>query len=151
MADDPVAGPFVLLELHRLRALATDLRFLRGPGWAEQIVASPATTTYCTRLREVAFHSSPGFVAHYVTRHLDDLSSAPLLGPAAAAAYGLDGPGRLFLAEDGIAAEDLRPYFVRLLTGTGLGRADQAALVTEAGYGRHLYALVLDDLAGRWT
>ncbi|MGX6607054.1 biliverdin-producing heme oxygenase [Micromonosporaceae bacterium Da 78-11] len=68
MADDPVAGAFVLPELNSSRTLAADLRFLRGSGWARQIVASSATSTYCARLREVAFHSPLGFVAHYVTR-----------------------------------------------------------------------------------
>jgi heme oxygenase len=147
MAGDPVAGAFVLPAQARLPALAADLRFLRGPGWAAQIAASSPTTTYCTRLRDTAFHHPAGFAAHYVTRHLDDLMAARRLGPAVGAAYGLDDAGRRFYAYD----EDLCLRYAGLIDGAFRRPADEATFSAEAGYARRLHTAVLDDLGRKWA
>src|SRR5918995_6768414 len=63
MADDPAVHAFLFEELLRLPSLEADLRFLYGPDWTDRITARPATTTYCTRLRHVAFGAATGFVA----------------------------------------------------------------------------------------
>jgi heme oxygenase len=147
MAGDPVAGAFILPAPARLPALAADLRFLRGPGWPAQIAASSATTTYCTRLRDTAFHDPTGFAAHYVTRHLDDLRAARQLGPAVAAAYGLDCMGRRFYAYD----EDLHLRYAGLIDGHLQRPGDEAMFSAEAGYARRLHAAVLDELGRKWA
>ncbi len=96
MADDPVAGPFVVEELQRGDALRRDLDALAGPDWPEAFAASPATEAYCDRLREVCWTWPGGFVAHHYTRYLGDLSGGQLIRGAVERAYAL---------EDGVGVE----------------------------------------------
>jgi heme oxygenase len=91
MDDDPVAGPFVVRELHRGDALRRDLDALAGPDWRDAFAPSPATEAYCDRLREVCWGWPGGFVAHHYTRYLGDLSGGQVIRGAVERAYALEG------------------------------------------------------------
>lgn len=151
MAGDALAGAFILPTLSRSAALGADLRFLRGAGWLAQISALSSTTVYCIRLRDTAFHSASRFAAHYATRHLDDLMAALPLGRAAAAAYGLDGPGRQFYTYDESRAADLRRRYGTLIEGDIHHSAHESGFLAEMSYARDLHAAVLDELGQKWA
>ncbi|MCD0449016.1 biliverdin-producing heme oxygenase [Actinocorallia sp. API 0066] len=97
MREHPVAGRFVHDELTRTPSLEADLAFLRGADWAEQAENSPAADAYAARIREVAFTSPEGFVAHHYTRYLGDLSGGLIIGRTIERLYDLsDGRGVSF-------------------------------------------------------
>lgn len=89
MRSDEVAGAFDLAGLRRGDALQADLRFFRGPDWAERIRVCEATRRYCERLREVCFEWPGGFVAHHYTRYLGDLSGGQYIGGRLVSSFGL--------------------------------------------------------------
>ena len=130
-----------------LPALATDLRFLYGPTWSLRVTARPATTVYCTHLRDVAFRRFPGFVAHHHTRHVGDLAAGRDLASAVAVAYGLDDAGIRFLRPiDTELARFERRYgeFVDQAPGDN-------GLMTEATRAHRLFLEVLTELGRWWT
>lgn len=126
-----------------LPSLAADLRFLYGPGWAGRMTAHPATTVWCTHLRDVAFRRFSGFVAHHHTRHAGDLFAARHVGPAVAGAYGLAGNGLRFLRTDGAA-------FAAAYGPVVDAMPDSAALLAQAARAHALHLDVLTALGGAW-
>src|SRR6478609_3030658 len=80
MRRDPVASVFLSDKLTRLPALESDLEFLLGADWRERIVALPTTQRYVERIRQVGATWAGGFVAHYYTRYLGDLSGGIFIG-----------------------------------------------------------------------
>ena len=57
--------------LVREQTLETDLEFLLGENWRDQITPLPATQAYADRIREVATEGwIPGLIAHHYTRYL---------------------------------------------------------------------------------
>jgi heme oxygenase (biliverdin-producing, ferredoxin) len=79
--SDPIAGRFVVPELHRASAIETELTLLVGDGWRDELRLTAATKAYVNRLREVAFTWPGGFVAHYCTRYLADRSAGHVASP----------------------------------------------------------------------
>jgi heme oxygenase len=151
MAVDPVVARFVVPELLRLPAIEADLRFLHGPRWFDRIAALPATTTYCTRLRDVAFGADTGFVAHHYTRYLGDLSGGQYLGPAIARSYGLSGDGHRFFVFPQIDAPAFRAHYRGLLDALPWSPVQEHAFLAEVGEAYRLNIAVLDELGGRWS
>jgi heme oxygenase (biliverdin-producing, ferredoxin) len=151
MSDDPVVAAFVFPELLRLPALEADLAFLLGPRWMDQIAALPATTTYCTRLRDVANGSATGFVAHHYTRYLGDLSGGQYLGPAIARSYGLTGDGHRFFAFPGVDPAAFKNYYRTLLDSLPWSLAEQGEFLDEVDEAYRLNIGLLDELRGRWS
>jgi heme oxygenase len=151
MADDPVAGAFVFPELIRLPSIEADLRFLYGPDWPRRIAALPATTTYCTRLRDVAVVTATGFVAHHYTRYLGDLSGGQYLGPAIARAYGLDGDGHRFFVFPAIEPAAFRVYYRRRLDDAPWSAAEQDSFLAEVAEAYRLNIAMLAELCDRWA
>jgi heme oxygenase len=151
MVDDPVAGAFVDRELDRLPSLEADLIFLDGPGWANRIVALPATTAYCTRLREAALASAPGFVAHHYMRYLCDLSGGQYLGPAVARSYGLNGDGHRFFVFPGVDAVAFKARYRRLLDAVSWSRSEERTFLTEVAEAYRLNIALLTELKERWS
>jgi heme oxygenase len=151
MAHDPVARAFVFPELIRLPALEADLHFLHGPRWAGRIAALPATTTYCTRLRDAANTSPTGFIAHHYTRYLGDLSGGQYLGRAITRAYGLSGEGHRFFDFPEIDPTAFKSYYRGLLDTLPWSRFEQDAFVAEVAKAYRLNIAVLDELHQRWT
>ncbi|MFK0279399.1 heme oxygenase (biliverdin-producing) [Streptomyces sp. NPDC090499] len=105
LASDPVAGPFVRPELHRLAALERDLAHLRGAGWRTGLTALPTTEEYAARVRECAERWPAGYVAHHYTRYLGDLSGGQIIRDRAERTWGFErkGDGVRFYVFEGIA------------------------------------------------
>jgi heme oxygenase len=150
MADDPVAGAFVTPELHRLSALESDLSFLYGRGWEHRIEALPATTTYCARLRDVAYADAPRFIAHHYARYVWDLSGGRYLGPAIARVYGLSGDGHRFFVFPGVDPFRFKARYRRMLDGLDWPRSRERLFMTEVGEAYRLNVGLLDELKQRW-
>ena len=149
MADDPVAGVFVFPELNRLPAVIADLEFLCGPGWADHIVALPATVAYCARLREVAFDRPAAFIAHHYTRYLGDLSGGQEIGRAVAEVLGLDDLGRRFYAFDGVDPSAFRDRYRAQLDALSWPAADEEFFLAEVSKAYALNTAVLLELGQR--
>lgn len=150
MAGDPVARAFVFPELIRLPALEADLHFLHGPRWADRIAALPATTTYCTRLRDAANTSPIGFIAHHYTRYLGDLSGGQFLGRAIARAYGLSGDGHRFFVFQSLDPAAFKTYYRGLLDTLPWSRFEQDQFLAEVTEAYGLNIDVLEELGRRW-
>jgi heme oxygenase len=150
MVHDPVARAFVFPELTRLPALEADLRFLHGPRWGSRIAALPATTTYCTRLRDTANAGPIGFIAHHYTRYLGDLSGGQYLGRAVARAYGFSGDGHRFFVFTELNPDAFKTYYRRLLDALPWSRFEQDQFLAEVTKAYQLNIAVLDDLGRRW-
>ena len=152
MADDPVVATFLFPQLRRLPSLEADLSFLYGPRWADRIVALPATTVYCTRLRDVAFRAATGFVAHQYTRYIGDLSGGQYLGPAIARAYGLPGAdGHRFFVFAGVDPMAFKAHYRTLLDGLPWSRAEQDEFIAEVVEAYELNIGMLSELQSRWA
>jgi heme oxygenase len=151
MVHDPVAGAFVSRDLARLPAIEADLAFLHGPRWQNRITALAATTTYCTRLRDVAFRGAPEFVAHHYTRYLGDLSGGQYLGPAIARSYGLNGDGHRFFAFPGVEPAAFKARYRALLDSVPWSPAEQATFLAEVIEAYRLTVAMLAELMERWA
>lgn len=93
MRRDPIAAVFISDKLTRLPALETDLEFLLGADWREQIVPLPTTRRYVDRIRQVGATWAGGFVAHHYTRYLGDLSGGLFIGKVMARRFGFETNG----------------------------------------------------------
>ncbi|BCJ44210.1 heme oxygenase [Actinoplanes ianthinogenes] len=151
MADDPVAGRFCFPELFRIPALESDLRFLHGPRWQSRLVALPATTTYCTRIRSAAFDRATGYVAHHCTRYLHDLDGGQWLGAAVLEAFRFRRQGYRFFVFEGVDPELFQARYRTRLDRVPWNRAEQDAFLTEVAAAAQLNLDLLTDLENRWT
>lgn len=149
MGDDPLAGPFVDDALVRVPALDADLAHLLGPGWAEGLRPTPATATYCDRLREVAFDWPGGFVAHHYVRYLGDLSGGQVIGRILARVFGFEhGEGLAFYAFDGISdAKAWKQAYRDRLDATPWDAEERARITDEVLLAYRLNTELLDSLA----
>ena len=144
MVGDAIEPVLTRSSTVSLPSLAADLRFLYGPAWDDRATARTATTVYCTHLRDVAFRRFTGFVAHHYTRHAGDLAAARDVGPAVAAAYGLDAGGVRFLRPDASGFSDSYDPIVD-------ATPDTAALLAQATRAHALYLDVLTELGHAWS
>ncbi|WP_205625633.1 heme oxygenase (biliverdin-producing) [Actinomadura atramentaria] len=148
LADDPVAGPFALPGLARLRALETDLAHFRGPRWRERVALLPSTARYCDRLRDVAFDWPGGFVAHHYTRYLGDLSGGQFIGRQVRRVLGLgeDDPGVLFYRFEG-KPKDYKDAYRALLDAAPWDAAERARVIDEVRTAYRFNAEMAADLS----
>ena len=103
-AGDAGAAAFISPQLTRLPALETDLEFLLGADWKQQITPLPTTDRYVARIREIEAEGwSGGFVAHHYTRYLGDLSGGQAIGRLMKRHFGFETNGILFYLFDQIA------------------------------------------------
>jgi heme oxygenase len=151
MAGVPAGWALIRPESAVLSSLAVDLRFLHGPGWAYRIAARPTTTTYCTRLRDVAVGHACGYVVHHYTRHVEDLYAGRYLGPSVAAAYGLGDAGCRFLLPGDADPSLFRVRYGDLIDAVPWSAADMQAMVAETAYAHQLYLDLLEELGRCWT
>ena len=149
MAADPVAGVFVFPELDRLPALIADLEFLCGPGWADNIVALPATAAYCARLREVAFDRPAAFIAHHYTRYPGDLAGGQEIGRAVADVFDLGDLGRRFYRFDGVDPNAFRDRYRAQLDALSWPAGDEEFFLAEVSVAYALNTAVLVELGQR--
>jgi heme oxygenase len=146
MRADPVAGTFVFDELSRVPALVADLEHLIGPDWPARVAASPATSEYRARLREVAFTWPAGFVAHHYTRYLGDLSGGQIMRSTLDQAYGLAGAGTRFYEFPGVEPRAFKQRYRQLLDTVPWDVVEQDRFLDEVVLAYRLNTAVLDDL-----
>lgn len=103
MRKDAVASVFLSDKLTRLPALESDLEFLLGADWRDQITALPTTQRYVQRIEQVGATWPGGFVAHHYTRYLGDLSGGVFIGRVMARRFGFETNGIGFYLFDDIA------------------------------------------------
>ncbi|WP_433533307.1 heme oxygenase (biliverdin-producing) [Micromonospora sp. CA-263727] len=146
MRDDPVAGPFVVDELHRLPRITADLAFLHGPDWADRIAPSEATQQYQTRLREVAFTWPAGFVAHHYTRYLGDLSGGQVMVRALRQSFGFDEEGVRFFLFPGLEARTFKQHYRELLDAVPWDEVERQRFLDEVSWAYRLNTAMLDEV-----
>jgi heme oxygenase len=148
---DPSAGPATSRSARvSLPALVADHRFLNGPNWQQRIAAYPATTVYCTHLRDIAVGDGVGLLAHHYARHIEDLHAAADLRLAVTVAYGLHGAGRRFLTPTDTDLWRYADNCHRLLQQLPLAPADSDTLIHDAGHVHGLYVDIINDLSRTW-
>jgi heme oxygenase len=134
-----------------LSSLAIDLEFLHGARWARRIAARPATTTYCTRLRDVAVTQVFGYVAHHYARHGEDLHVGRYLRPAVAAAYGLEDAGCCFLTPRDAESAVFTARYATLIDMAPWSTGEREAMARETAQAHRMYLDVLTELGRCWA
>lgn len=150
LADDPVAGPFVIPALERIPALEHDLQVLYGSDWREQITPSLPTLTYVARIRQMADWPG-GFIAHHYTRYMGDLSGGQVIRKSAERAYGFkesDGVG-FYVFPDIPDYMAFKVEYRDLINAAGLDEVQQKRVVAETLLAYQLNTEVLVDLSKR--
>ncbi|MBM4639615.1 biliverdin-producing heme oxygenase [Rhodococcus hoagii] len=144
---DPIAAPFITDDLVRLPSLAADLEFLLGPGWRDQVVATPATAAYVARLEEVAFDSAADFVAHHYLRYMGDLSGGQIIRRMLERAYGYEVDGLRFYIFDRIAKPKVfKDEYRANLDAAPLSPEEQARFIAEVNLAYGLNGALFADL-----
>ncbi len=146
MRDHPVAGRFVVDELHRLPRIAADLEFLNGPDWASRIVPTPATRRYQERLGDIAFSWPAGFVAHHYTRYLGDLSGGQVMARALRRTFGFDSAGVEFFTFPGLDPRAFKEHYRSLLDTVPWDEAERRRFLDEVSRAYRLNTDLLDEL-----
>lgn len=103
MRHDAVASAFISEQLTRMPALETDLEFLLGENWRDQIEPLPATRRYVDRINQVGKAWVGGYVAHHYTRYLGDLSGGQWIAKVMARQFGFETNGIGFYVFNDIA------------------------------------------------
>lgn len=151
MADDPVGSPFAMDGLRRVPALAEDLEYLAGPGWASALHPVPATQRYVERLRSVATGWPGGYVAHHYTRYLGDVSGGQVIRSVLKRLHGVVGPGARFYDFGDFASlgspHAFRKHYRTLLDEAPWNAEEQERIVAEAVRAFELNIEVFEDLA----
>ena len=143
LADDPVAGPFVIDGLRRLPALHADLDAL-GCGVPRIL---PATHAYVERLRTAAGDPQL-FVAHHYTRYLGDLAGGQVVGKLLGRSYGITGAGALFYDFKALGSPSVfRARYRALLDAAPWDEVARARIVAEALHAFELNIAVFEELA----
>ncbi|HEY2190990.1 MAG TPA: biliverdin-producing heme oxygenase [Actinomycetospora sp.] len=142
LADDAVAGPFVLDALRRSSRIAADLAYFR----VDDPEPLPATERYVARIREVADWSG-GFVAHHYTRYLGDVAGGQAVAALLPRRYGVTGGGAAFydFSELGPVPR-FRERYRALLDATPWDEAERARVVDEVRRAYELNIAMLHDL-----
>lgn len=152
LRDHPVVGGFAVDALRRRDAIATDLAFLRGPGWADDLAPLPATSAYTDRIRATVDDWPGGWVAHHYTRYLGDLAGGQAVRGLLRRTYGVTEDGARFY--DFAALGPVPPFRTRyraLLDAAGEGAWDEverARIADEACHAFELNIAMLAELAG---
>jgi len=149
LRDHPVAGGFVVDALRRRDAIAADLAHLRGPDWADDLTALPATAAYVERIRETVEHWPAGWVAHHYTRYLGDLAGGQAVRGLLRRTYGVSGDGSRFY--DFAALGPVPPFRTRyraLLDAAPWDDVERVRVVDEACHAFELNIAMLAELAG---
>jgi heme oxygenase len=151
MADHPIGRAMARSAPVSVPALATDLGFLYGRRWEQQIAAHSATTVYCTQLRNAAVREVGGFIAHHHARHIQDLAAAADLAPAVATAYGLQDARPRFLGPDDTDLWRYRDRYHQLLHTVPYSEAQADSTIAHLGQVHRAYLDVVTELGRHWT
>lgn len=143
LADDPVAGPFVVEALRRRPAIDSDLAFY-GVG---ADAPSAATAAYTARLREAATRPEV-FVAHHYTRYLGDLAGGQAVRVLLAREYGVVGGGTAFYDFTDLGPTPVfRTHYRALLDAAPWDGDARARIVAEVRAAFGMNIAMLDALA----
>ena len=148
-AEDAGATAFISPQLTRLPALETDLEFLLGADWKQQITPLPTTERYVARIREIEAEGwSGGFVAHHYTRYLGDLSGGQAIGRLMKRHFGFETNGILFYLFDQIAdPKAFKETYRDQLDAAGWGEAERERVIDEVLYAYRLNTELFEDLS----
>ncbi|MET8611055.1 MULTISPECIES: heme oxygenase (biliverdin-producing) [Streptomyces] len=136
LAADPVAGPFIRPELHRLTALERDLAHLRGPRWRAGLDPLPETRAYAERIRECAERWPGGYVAHHYTRYLGDLSGGQVIRDRAERTWGFDRKGdgvRFYVFEEIANPAAFKRSYREMLDAIAMDDLEKQRVAGECG------------------
>jgi heme oxygenase len=143
LADDPVAGPFVVDELRRVPALKADLAAFGST--SPRILQ--ATRRYVTRICD-SIGDPPRFVAHHYTRYLGDIAGGQVVGKVLARTYGITGPGARFYDFKSLGSPSrFRDRYRAQLDAAPWGPDEHARLMAESVQAFELNTAVFDELA----
>jgi heme oxygenase (biliverdin-producing, ferredoxin) len=149
LGADPVVGAFAVDALRRREAIAADLAFLRGPGWADDVAALPATTAYVERIRETVEEWPAGWVAHHYTRYLGDLAGGQAVRGLLRRTYGVTGDGARFYDFAALGpVPRFRAQYRGLLDAAAWDDVERARVADEACRAFDLNIAMLAELAG---
>ena len=150
MAEDAVAGPFVLPALARVPSLEADLAYLIGDEWRAQVTPTDATAEYCARLREIVTSWPGGFVAHHYVRYMGDLSGGQVIRRVVQRTYELeDNQGAAFYVFDDIEDRaEFKTHYRRLLDEAPWPNEEQERIIAEVLAGYQYNTAMMDSLSG---
>jgi heme oxygenase len=148
-AEDAEARPFLSDQLTRMPALETDLTFLLGDDWRDQISPVPTTERYVTRIREIEAEGwAGGFVAHHYTRYLGDLSGGQAIGRLMKRHFGFETNGILFYLFDQIAdPKAFKETYREQLDAAGWDAVERERVIDEVLYAYRLNTELFEDLS----
>ena len=132
MRKDPVASVFVSEKLTRLPALESDLEFLIGANWRDEIEPLATTQRYVDRINQVGATWPGGFVAHHYTRYLGDLSGGLFIGRLMARQFGFETNGIGFYIFGDIAdPKAFKDFYREQLDAAPWDAAEQERVIDE--------------------
>jgi heme oxygenase len=148
-ADDAEAQPFISDQLTRMPALETDLEFLLGSDWKQQITPVPATERYVARINEIAAEGwAGGFIAHHYTRYLGDLSGGQAIGRLMKRHFGFETNGILFYLFDQIAdPKAFKETYREQLDAAAWDDAERERVIDEVLTAYRLNTELFEDLS----
>lgn len=143
----PALAMFTYPELARCAALASDLHFLDGTRWEQEIPLQTAMVQYVVRLDELARTDPRALVAHAYVRYLGDLSGGQLVRSVIASNLGLANESGLafyrFSGDTKVLAQRLRAG----LDSIALTPEEQLRLVDEVKFAFRLHIELFEQLA----
>ena len=148
-ADVAEAQPFLSDQLTRMPALVTDLEFLLGADWKQQITPVPATERYVARINEIADEGwAGGFIAHHYTRYLGDLSGGQAIGRLMKRHFGFETNGILFYLFDQIAdPKAFKETYREQLDAAAWDEAERERVIDEVLTAYRLNTELFEDLS----
>lgn len=148
MRLDPVASRFISDRLTRLPALESDLEFLIGSDWREQIAPLDATARYVRRIEQVGRTWAGGFVAHHYTRYLGDLSGGLHIGKLMKRQFGFETNGIGFYLFGDIAdPAEFKNVYRAELDAAPWDEAERERVIAEVLTAYRFNTEVFDELA----
>ena len=141
--------PFLSPALTRMPALESDLEFLLGADWLEQIAPLPTAVRYVERIDTVAGDGwGGGFVAHHYTRYLGDLSGGQHIGKLMQRHFGFETNGIGFYLFDQIAdPSEFKTRYREELDAADWDAAEQERVIDEVLLAYRLNSELFVDLA----
>ena len=146
--DHPWLAPILFRALFRLGHVESDLRYLHGSGWAQEIALAPAAVRYRDRVAELAAANPGLLVAHAYVRYLSDLSDGQVVYQLVAERLELGEAGTHFYHFG--AAEDIDVLVAQFRAGLDAIPADPeevAAIVEEAQRAWRMHIELYEQLA----
>ena len=147
--EHPLLAPILFRALFRRANIESDLRFLHGDRWAEEIAVLPAAASYRARLDEISSAEPALLVAHAYVRYLGDLSDGQIVYQLVAERLGLGEAGSRFYQFG--SAEDIDVLVARFRAGLDAIPADATEvdrIADEAQRALRLHIDLYEQLAG---